>query len=112
MAANFKILRHGNSDNLHLKLVGVFDGSSAMELVNTIRDDIDRYKKIFVHTQNLSRVMDFGKDVFTRNCPSGNGQSGKLIFTGELKESLDPFVSGAAHAPQWEPISEATLPAT
>ena len=98
MAANYKIFRHTNSDNLHLKLVGVFDGSSAMELANTIRNDMSRYNKIFVHTQSLSRVVDFGKDVFMRNCPSGNRQSGKLIFTGELAESLAPFVSGSARA--------------
>jgi len=93
MAANFKIFRHGNSDNLHLKLVGDFDGSSAMELVNTITGDIDGYNNIFVHTSGLSNVVDFGKDVFMRNCPSENGQSGKLTFTGEFNKSLTPFVS-------------------
>lgn len=98
MAANFKIFRHGNSDNLHLKLVGIFDGSSAMELVNIIRDGISSYNKIFVHTQSLASVDDFGKDVFRSNYPSDNGQSDKLIFTGELKESFIPSVSAPARA--------------
>ncbi|MDY6823545.1 MAG: hypothetical protein SWH68_07075 [Thermodesulfobacteriota bacterium] len=98
MADKFKIFLYGNSDNLHLKLIGVFDGSSAMELVHTIREGISRYNKIFVHTQSLSRVDDFGKDVFLRNFPSGNGHSDKLIFTGERKESFAPFVSVPGHA--------------
>ena len=33
MAANFRILVHRNSDNLHLRPIGDFDGASAFELV-------------------------------------------------------------------------------
>lgn len=34
MAANFRISTHRNSENLHLKLYGDFDGTSAHELIN------------------------------------------------------------------------------
>jgi len=37
MALNFKIICHKNSENLHLKLMGDFDGSSAYELINTLK---------------------------------------------------------------------------
>nr|CBX29619.1 unknown protein [uncultured Desulfobacterium sp.] len=36
MASNFKIEVFRNSENVHLKLFGDFDGNSAYELVNTI----------------------------------------------------------------------------
>jgi hypothetical protein len=36
MASNFKILVHRNSENLHLKLTGDFDGTSAQKLLNAL----------------------------------------------------------------------------
>ena len=36
MALNFKIYCHQNNDNLHLKLMGDFDGSSAHCIENTV----------------------------------------------------------------------------
>jgi hypothetical protein len=38
MSSNFKILYYLNSNDLHLKLVGDFDGSSALELVNALKE--------------------------------------------------------------------------
>jgi hypothetical protein len=38
MASNFRIYCHQNKDNLHLKLMGDFDGSSAYELINTLKN--------------------------------------------------------------------------
>ncbi len=35
MAANFRIAIHRNDDNLHLQVIGDFDGSSAWELINS-----------------------------------------------------------------------------
>ena len=37
MASNFKIFIHRNDDNLHLRLMGDFDGSSAFELINALK---------------------------------------------------------------------------
>jgi len=38
MAANFRISVHRSSDSLHMKLMGDFDGSSAWELLNVLRN--------------------------------------------------------------------------
>jgi len=37
MATNVKITAHRNDENLHLKLKGDFDGTSAYELLNIVR---------------------------------------------------------------------------
>jgi hypothetical protein len=37
MASNFRIFCHQNSDNLHLKLMGDFDGTSPYESLETLR---------------------------------------------------------------------------
>ncbi len=87
MASNFKIIYHRNSDNLHLKLFGDFDGSSAHELANILKAHQNEFWKIFIHTCSLSSLHPFGLDVFKKNC-SNNGLSCNLAFTGEYGEKM------------------------
>jgi hypothetical protein len=37
MASRFRIVMHENSENLHLRLVGAFDGSSAFQLLEVLK---------------------------------------------------------------------------
>ncbi|MBW2247672.1 MAG: peptidylprolyl isomerase, partial [Deltaproteobacteria bacterium] len=60
MALNFKIICHKNSENLHLKLMGDFDGSSAYELINTLKKYNGNAGKVFVDTCSLLSVHPFG----------------------------------------------------
>ena len=38
MASSFRIVMHENSENLHLRLIGDFDGSSAFELLDILKN--------------------------------------------------------------------------
>ncbi|MBW2490418.1 MAG: hypothetical protein JRE65_04650 [Deltaproteobacteria bacterium] len=87
MASNFKIYCHQNSENLHLKLTGDFDGSSAHELINTLIKCHGNAKRIFVHTCALSSVHPFGLDVFQKN-HSIKKLSQSLTFTGEYGDTI------------------------
>jgi hypothetical protein len=82
MASNFRIYCHQNRDNLHLKLVGDFDGSSAYELINTLKKYRGIVGRIFIHTCFLSSVYSFGLDVFQKSCTIKK-LSRILTFTGE-----------------------------
>ncbi len=82
MAANFKILTHRNSDNLHLNLTGDFDGSSALQLVHMIKKYSKGTCKIFVHTDNLKSIHTFGEAMFQAELSDLNGALGRLYFTG------------------------------
>jgi len=46
MASNFSIFFHRNSDNLYLKLMGDFDGSSAHQLINILKEQNGNVNKI------------------------------------------------------------------
>ena len=87
MALNFKIYCHQNNGNLHLKLMGDFDGSSAHELINTLIRYHDNSKRIFIHTCALSSVHPFGLNVFQKNC-SMKKLSQNLTFTGEYGDTI------------------------
>jgi len=89
MASNFRIYCHQNKGNLHLKLMGDFDGSSAYELINTLKKYRGIVGRIFIHTCFLSSVCSFGLDVFQKSCTIKK-LSRILTFTGEYGNKLAP----------------------
>jgi anti-anti-sigma regulatory factor len=88
MAANFRIHQFQNSDSLHLKLLGDFDGTSAYELMDTLESCKGEKKNIFIHTSSLKSVYDFGAEVFQKNCSCGRKL--KIIVTGQHAPELAP----------------------
>lgn len=90
MASNFKIAIHRNSDNLHLKLSGDFDGTSAHELINVLNKNSRGTTRVFIHTSCLKNIYDFGRNVFQKNLDLSNGGSAPLVFTGENAGQLAP----------------------
>jgi anti-anti-sigma regulatory factor len=83
MACNFKILSHQNSESIHLNLRGDFDGSSAHELLNTLKTYSRNGNRVFIHTDGLRDVHPFGKAIFQKNFSEVEKRSGGFIFTGE-----------------------------
>ena len=90
MASNFKISTHQNSDSIHLKLVGDFDGTSAWELLNILKKGCRSVSKIFIHCSCLSQIDPFGRDVFRNNIPSVMKPSVIPLFTGENATQIAP----------------------
>jgi anti-anti-sigma regulatory factor len=91
MACKFKILKNQKIDGVHLKLFGDFDGSSAHELLNTIKIYSKIANKVFIHTTGLKDVHPFGKAVFRNNFNEVNKQDVFFIFMGENGKSLAPW---------------------
>lgn len=90
MASNFKILINQNKEGLHLKLMGDFDGSSAHELLNTIRTYWTDTNKIFINTSGLGNIHPFGQAVFLNNFSTVNAPNTSFIFTGENVDKIAP----------------------
>ena len=67
MANNFKIFMHRTVDNLHINMRGDFDGSSAFELLNTLKDNLNGTKCIIINTNKLKKIYPFGQEVFNYN---------------------------------------------
>ena len=89
MASNFRIFSHQNSNNLHLKLSGDFDGSSAHQLIRTVKNHNGNLRNIYIHTNSLSCVYPFGLDVFKKNC-AVDKLVHSLTFTGDHGSALAP----------------------
>jgi hypothetical protein len=90
MASNFGISVDKNSDGFGLKLAGDFDATSAYELIYAIKKLPDDILKISIHTDGLKNIFPFGLDVFHRNMSPLDGQSKKMVFTGNKASHLSP----------------------
>ena len=67
MAHNFKIFMNRTDDVLHINMRGDFDGSSALELLNALKRNMNNTKRIFIDTNNIQKIYPFGKEVFNYN---------------------------------------------
>jgi len=90
MATNFRISVHRNSENLHLRLMGDFDGISAQELLGNLKRYSHRTSKVFIHTSCLGDIHPFGLNVFHNHLDVLKGKSLELVFTGEHASQLAP----------------------
>ena len=90
MATNFGIFIHRNSENLHMRLMGDFDGISAHELLGNLKRYSHRASKVFIHTSCLGDIHPFGLKVFHNHLDVLKGKSLELVFTGEHASQLAP----------------------
>ncbi len=84
MASNFEIHPERHNGLLHLRLKGDLDGSSAHVLLRTLRRNQPHEEKILVDVSGLKNVYPFGWNILERNLPDLRGQSGEIIFSGEI----------------------------
>ncbi len=90
MASNFKISIHRNSNSLDLKLMGDFDGTSACELLNAMKENCDGVARVLVNTSGLKDIYPFGQDTFQNSLYLLKDRAFRLVFTGENAGSIAP----------------------
>jgi hypothetical protein len=96
MASNFHIFSYKTRDSLHLKLSGDFDGSSAHELINALIEHSTGFHQIFIDTNDLKTIHQFGRDVFQKKLGSFNKQFRNFIFIGKMDIKLQQIRSNCA----------------
>jgi hypothetical protein len=82
MSSNFEIIVARISNGLVLNLKGDFDGTSAYELINFLKECPCDIPKIFIHTNDLKTVFPFGRDLFRKFLYCVEGQPSKIEVTG------------------------------
>jgi anti-anti-sigma regulatory factor len=90
MASNFHMFSYETRDSLHLKLEGDFDGTSAYELLETLKKNGNGFYQIFIDTNDLKTIYPFGREVFQKKLGTFEQQSSHLIFIGENGRKISP----------------------
>ncbi len=88
MASTFIIFNNRTKNKLDLKLSGDFDGSSACELINTLKENSKKVAKIIVHTNSLSSLHPFGLEVFYKKWLFLKNEPLNITFTGKHWEAI------------------------
>jgi hypothetical protein len=81
---------HRRIDKLTIRLVGDFDGSSAWELINTIRENLNNLKFIQIDTGELKMVYPFGREVFRNNLFNAKNKRIRMQFSGPNARQIAP----------------------
>lgn len=89
-----RILVHKNSDSLHLKLVGEFDGNTANDLLDILRRNITGVRRVFVHTSGLTQIHSFSREEFVKNLTTMSGHLPRIVFTGSWAGRIAPSRTG------------------
>jgi len=102
MAQNFRVVVHQNSENLHLRLEGDFDGSAAYELLNALEKRCRYASRAFIHTNGPRQVAPFGLSIFHANLNDlkGGRKCWPLHFTGDHAGELAPEESQSSILPR------------
>jgi hypothetical protein len=90
MAVNFRIYLHRNSENLHVKLMGDFDGLAAWELLNLLKKNTRGIYRVIIHTSCLKRIDPLGSDTFKENLLQFKNNTAHILFTGENASQIAP----------------------
>ena len=91
MANNFKICVRRKSADLHIKLMGDFDGMSAYQLIRVLKSHSKSCARIFINTGSLKAVYLFGKNVFHGNLEFLNHHPCLLFFTGQRASEFTSY---------------------
>jgi hypothetical protein len=88
MANNFKIVMQRTGGNLHLNLAGDFDGSSALELLNMLKENLGNTVRITIDTGNLKQIHPFGRQVFNHKFSRFKHHPICVDFTGRNADRI------------------------
>lgn len=88
MASNFRIYVQRNSKDFHIKLEGDFDGTSAHQLLNVMKENQRGVTKIFIDTSLLD-CFHHARSPFTPS--SLQGLKSILVQDAVLKSIADQF---------------------
>ena len=90
MASNFKISTQKEKHQLHLTLIGDFDGISAHQLLNVLKRNLEGFSRVFIHTNGLKSIHPFGRDTFHSHLGALKAKSRGLVFLGENAGEIAP----------------------
>ena len=82
------MLSYKTRDSLYLKLEGDFDGTSAYELLDTLKKYGTDFYEIFIDTSDLKTIHPFGSEVLQKKLGTFKQKFNNFIFIGENRHLI------------------------
>jgi hypothetical protein len=90
VASHFEIESKRINNNLHIRLRGDLDGSSAMELVNVLHEQYNGTGRVYIDTHALGSICPFGCETFQDRLNPGRLPADRIFFVGRKGLVLAP----------------------
>ena len=90
MASGFKITSNRSGESLQLILTGDFDGSSAWELIHSLKRNAKSFHEIIIDTNCLNEIYPFGVHTFHKILSDFRRDRIRLLFKGEKADQISP----------------------
>jgi hypothetical protein len=100
MSPKFQVGMKKNRGNLHMKIQGEFDGSSACRLINMLQEEYDGEGEVVIDTHHLKEVSPFGCGVFQSRLNRNTLPAERLVFLGKKGGMIAPAGSRIISAPK------------
>ncbi len=81
---------HRSNGELRIELLGTFDESSAVRLIECLQNHRKRLRKAVIETQNLSRLDPSGRRAFLRRLHELEDLCYYLVFCGKHAQEISP----------------------
>jgi hypothetical protein len=92
MSTPFRIIMHRNDESAHFRLLGDFDERAACELIDALKTHSRSVSRIFIHTDSLERVSDYGKQEFKNRLDRHlDGPAAEILPTGRYSNIFTPL---------------------
>lgn len=89
MANNFQTrINNKSRDKVSISLFGDFDGTSACRLADVMNEKIENATKIYIHTDGLKKIDQFGLNVFIARIKKFHQRLISIEFKGRHKENF------------------------
>jgi hypothetical protein len=90
MANPFEIELKRLNNNLHFRLKGDLDGSSAMQLVKALHEHSNGAGRVYIDTHALGSILPFGVQTFQNQLNPGRLPLNRLFFIGKKGLAIAP----------------------
>lgn len=90
MGSTFNIAMERAGGNLNLKLLGEFDGASANQLIEFLRENSRDVNIAIIETNDLEFIDPSGQDIFQRRLHALKDLCYRLVFYGRHAPDLAP----------------------
>ena len=102
MSKHFEIESKRVNNNLHIRLKGDLDGSTAMQLVEALNANYSGAGRVYIDTHELRSILPFGVKIFHHQLNPGRLPLDRLFFIGKKGIALAPkeckvIVAGEKH---------------
>ena len=88
MGSYFRVSVRRKKNDMHLRLIGDFDGSSAYQLVDKLKEYCMKSDHVIIDTDSLREIHTFGLNILSYHMLTLKGPLSNVTFVGEHADRM------------------------